>query len=77
VPERAGRLPFVDLDSHYYKVLEEFDKRFPQGAPSLVEADRLVVHGDVTFGAGVVVRGNAELDAEEPLRIDDGRVLGG
>jgi UTP--glucose-1-phosphate uridylyltransferase len=77
VPERVGRLPLVDLDSQYYKVLEQFDKRFPEGAPSLVEAERLVVHGDVTFGAGVVVRGDAELDADEPLRIDDGSVLGG
>ena len=77
VPERVGRLPFVDLDTDYYKVLEEFDKRFPNGAPSLVEAERLVVRGDVTFGSGVVVRGDAELEADEPLRIDDGTVLGG
>jgi UTP--glucose-1-phosphate uridylyltransferase len=77
VRERAGRLPFVDLDSRYYKVLEEFDKRFPRGAPSLVQAERLVVEGDVTFGDGVVVRGEVELEAEEPLRIEDGAVLGG
>jgi UTP--glucose-1-phosphate uridylyltransferase len=77
VPERAGRLPFVDLDSRYYKVLDEFDRRFPDGAPSLRDADRLVVHGDVTFGAGVVVRGEAELDADQPVRIEDGTVLGG
>ena len=77
VRERAGRLPFVDLDSRYYKVLEEFDKRFPRGAPSLVQAERLVVEGDVTFGDGVVVRGEVELEAEEPLRIEDGALLGG
>ena len=77
IPERAGRLPYVDLDSRFYKVLEEFDRRFPAGAPSLAQADRLVVHGDVTFGAGVVVRGELELDAQRPLRIDGGAVLGG
>ncbi len=77
VAERADRLPYVDLDTHFYKVLEEFDKRFPSGAPSLREADRLVVHGDITFGAGVTVRGAVELDAEEPTRIEDGRVLEG
>ena len=77
VQERVGRLPFVDLDSDYYKVLDEFERRFPHGPPSLIEAERLVVHGDVTFGAGVVVRGAAELDAAQPLRIDDGAVLGG
>jgi UTP--glucose-1-phosphate uridylyltransferase len=77
VDERDGNLPFVDLDSRYYKVLEEFDTRFPAGSPSMREAGRLVVRGDVTFGADVVVRGAAELEVEEPTRIDDGAVLGG
>jgi UTP--glucose-1-phosphate uridylyltransferase len=77
IPERDGELPFVDLDSRFYKVLEEFDKRFPGGSPSLREAERLVVQGDVTFGADVVVRGAVELKVEEPTRIDDGAVLGG
>jgi UTP--glucose-1-phosphate uridylyltransferase len=63
VPERAGSLPFVELDSRYYKLLDEFEARFPEGPPSLREAERLVVKGDVTFGAGVVVRGSAELEA--------------
>ena len=77
VPERVDSLPFVDLDARYYKVLDEFDARFPFGAPSLRDALRLVVHGDVTFGAGVVARGDVELDTDEPLRIEDGTVVGG
>jgi UTP--glucose-1-phosphate uridylyltransferase len=70
-------LPFVELDSRYYKLLDEFEGRFPAGPPSLIEAERLVVHGDVTFGAGVAVKGSVELQAEEPKRIADGSVLGG
>ncbi len=77
VPERAERLPFVELDSRYYKLLDEFEARFPEGPPSLREAERLVVHGDVTFGAGVVVRGAVELSPSEPERIADGAVLSG
>jgi UTP--glucose-1-phosphate uridylyltransferase len=77
VPERVGRLPYVDLDKRFYGVLEEFEARFPKGAPSLREAERLVIEGDVTFGAGVAVRGEVELETEEPLRIEDGAVLGG
>jgi UTP--glucose-1-phosphate uridylyltransferase len=77
VPERAGKLPYVDLDKSIYGVLERFDKRFPAGSPSMREAERLVVKGDVTFGADVVVRGDAELEADEPTRIEDGAVLGG
>jgi UTP--glucose-1-phosphate uridylyltransferase len=75
VPERAGKLPFVDLDSRFYKLLDDFETRFPSGPPSLREAERLVVHGDVTFGAGVVVRGSVELEREQPDRIEDGALL--
>jgi UTP--glucose-1-phosphate uridylyltransferase len=71
-----GRLPFVDLDKRFYRVIDEFESRFPAGPPSLRAAERLVVHGDFTFGAGVVVRGAVELEADEPLRIEDGAVLG-
>jgi UTP--glucose-1-phosphate uridylyltransferase len=75
VPERVGDLPYVELDPDFYKLLDDFEKRFPGGAPSLREAERLVVHGDVTFGEGVRVRGAVELDAGEPTRIDAGATL--
>jgi UTP--glucose-1-phosphate uridylyltransferase len=77
IPERDGKLPYVELDNRFYKVLEEFDTRFPAGSPSLRDAERLVVHGDVTFGADVVVRGEVELEVDEPTQIEDGRVLSG
>jgi UTP--glucose-1-phosphate uridylyltransferase len=69
-------LPFVELDSRYYKLLDEFEARFPAGPPSLIDADRLVVQGDITFGADVAVKGSVELQADEPQRIADGAVLG-
>jgi UTP--glucose-1-phosphate uridylyltransferase len=75
VPERASNLPYVELDSEFYKLLDDFEQRFPGGAPSLREAERLVVHGDVTFGEGVRVRGAVELEADEPMRIDPGTTL--
>jgi UTP--glucose-1-phosphate uridylyltransferase len=74
-PERDGTPPVVDLDDDYYKLLRDFEERFPEGAPSLVEAERLSVEGDVTFGRDVVVRGTAEVQG--PARIDDGAVLEG
>jgi UTP--glucose-1-phosphate uridylyltransferase len=76
VPERRDGLPYVELDPRFYKLLDEFEKRFPEGPPSLREAERLVVHGDITFAGGVVVRGAAELETDEPMRIDAGTVLG-
>jgi UTP--glucose-1-phosphate uridylyltransferase len=75
-PVRRNGLPFVELDSRFYKIIDDFEARFPSGPPSLREAERLVVHGDVTFGPGVVVRGNAEVSTDEPMQIAEGTVLG-
>jgi UTP--glucose-1-phosphate uridylyltransferase len=69
--------PFVELDPRYYRLLDDFERHFPAGPPSLRGAERLTVRGDVTFGSGVVVRGAVDLDAAEPLRIEAGAVLGG
>jgi UTP--glucose-1-phosphate uridylyltransferase len=49
-PEREGLPPpLVDLDPRFYKLLADFEARFPSGPPSLVRAERLVVRGDVVF----------------------------
>ena len=65
--------PFVDLDSDFYKLIAQFEERFPGGAPSLVRCERVVVEGDVTFGRDVVVRGSVTVRG--PARIEDGAVL--
>ncbi len=70
----AGEIPFVDLDSEHYKLVGEFDKRFPEGAPSLKEAWSLKVAGDWTFCKGVQVVGEVALDGPTG-RIDAGTVL--
>jgi UTP--glucose-1-phosphate uridylyltransferase len=63
-PERTSpEDTFVDLDPKFYKLMRDFDRRFPDGPPSLVDCARLVVRGDITFGAGVVLHGEVELDA--------------
>ena len=68
-------LPFVDLDDDHYKVVEEFDKHFPAGVPSLKGAESLVVKGDWTFGQGVRVQGAAKLDGARG-RVDAGSTIG-
>jgi UTP--glucose-1-phosphate uridylyltransferase len=76
---RSGTPPVVDLDDEYFKRLADFDERFGSGAPSLVDAERLAVEGDVAFGADVVVRGSVTVRAEGSgqRRIEDGAVLEG
>ncbi len=79
----AGRdgagAPLVQLDGRFYKLVRDFEARFAAGPPSLVEAERLTVRGDVAFGAGVVVRGavTVEHDGDGQERIDDGALLEG
>ena len=78
-PELADGLPLVELDADHYKLLRDFDARFPAGAPSLVECRRLAVEGDVRFGRDVIARGEVEVvnDGADQLVIDDGTVLEG
>lgn len=54
--------PLVDLPGEC-TTIAGFDERFPHGAPSLRGATSLTVRGDWTFGAGVVVEGDAVLAA--------------
>jgi len=68
-------IPFVDLDSDVYKHVGEFDKRFPEGAPSMKDAQALSVEGDWTFGHGVRVVGKVSLESDSAQRVEAGTVL--
>ena len=61
-PECATNLPFVDLDPRYYRHIEAFTARFPDGPPSLRSVTRFVVRGDVTFPGGLVARGHVHIE---------------
>ncbi|MBK9714287.1 MAG: UTP--glucose-1-phosphate uridylyltransferase [Kouleothrix sp.] len=73
----AGEPPVVELDPRYYRSIDDFEQRFPAGAPSLRECCRLSVKGNVLFGRGVVCRGGVQivnrLDAQR--RLPDGSIL--
>ncbi|CAN5855019.1 UTP--glucose-1-phosphate uridylyltransferase [soil metagenome] len=58
--QTSTRIPFVELGAPY-KLVDDFERRFPDGVPSMLDATALVVRGDWTFGAGVRVVGAAEL----------------
>jgi UTP--glucose-1-phosphate uridylyltransferase len=77
-PQRSGP-PIVDLDPRFYKLLHDFEARFPAGPPSLIACERLTVVGDVAFGRDVVVRGSVTIEHAGPgqRRIEDGAVLEG
>lgn len=76
--ERGGRPPVIDLDAAHFKLVDDFDARVPQ-PPSLVDCERLEVHGDVAFGTGIVVRGTVTVEHDGPgrLQLVDGTILQG
>ena len=67
--------PVVTLDDDHYKMVPDFERRFPAGVPSLRRCTRLEIEGDVTFGADVVIEGDVHLAG--PRHVDDGEVLRG
>ncbi|MBK0330181.1 UTP--glucose-1-phosphate uridylyltransferase [Brachybacterium sp. MASK1Z-5] len=75
--QQVPSAPTVSLDSDHYKLIGDFDARFPHGVPSLREATSLSVTGDHTFGRDVVARGDAVVGPEDPAQIPGGTVLGG
>jgi UTP--glucose-1-phosphate uridylyltransferase len=76
-PKRSDPAPLVDLDPKFYRRVQDLEVRFPHGAPSLVQAKRLKVRGDVRFGRGVVVVGDVAIEHADagPLVLQDGTRL--
>jgi len=74
-PGFDGPGPAVTLDKDFYKLLPDFEQRFPAGAPSLRRCRRFEANGDVTFGAGITAVGDVRVTG--PHHVPDGEVLGG
>ena len=74
-PTFDGPGPVVTLDDDHFKLVPDFEQRFPEGAPSLRRCRRLDVEGDVTFEGGVVVEGDVRVVG--PRRDAAGEVLSG
>ena len=82
VPNPDRRLPappLIDLDAHFYTLIDDLVARFPYGPPSLIDCSSLVVRGDIRFGRNVHITGRVRLthNSTQPLCIADGRVIAG
>jgi UTP--glucose-1-phosphate uridylyltransferase len=75
VSPAGDEVPFIDLDTDYYKLVTDFERRFPEGAPSLRDATSLTVSGDWTFGPKVKVVGDVTLKTAAADRVTPGSVL--
>jgi UTP--glucose-1-phosphate uridylyltransferase len=75
-PARTTKPPLVDLDPDYYKLVTDFEARFPT-TPSLLECDTLHIKGDIKFGSNVTLKGQVQLNNEtqEQRVIEDNAVI--
>jgi UTP--glucose-1-phosphate uridylyltransferase len=75
--QAAPHLPLVTLDEAHYGLIDDLQRHFPHGAPSLRHADSFSVRGDVYFGRGVVAWGKVEIHhtGEGPRHLPDGTTL--
>ncbi len=69
----------IDLDPEFFGSIDKLESRFPEGAPSLVQCERLTIRGDHRFEADVTIIGNVALvnDSEVPVTFESGRILTG
>lgn len=63
----------IDLDTGYYKRIDDFESRFPFGPPSLIACNSLQVKGDFNFGNNVKLEGRVALinSGDMPFVIED------
>ena len=68
-----SRPPFVCLDNKYFKLIHEFERRFPFGPPSMINCKSLKVKGDIYFSKGNTVNKDAVLinNSENPVVLPD------
>ncbi len=78
-PSRKVGYIVVNLESKYYKNIDDLEARFPEGVPDLLECEKLTITGDVIFGKNVKLIGNVVInnDTGKQLTIDSNSVLQG
>ena len=65
-PETTHPMITVNLDPKYYRNIDLFDQRFPEGVPSLCRCKSLTIEGDVRFESNVTIIGNVTIRNKSP-----------
>jgi len=69
--------PVIKLDPLYFGQIDDFEKRFPCGVPSLIDCEALTVRGDIFFNKDIVIKGNITLTntKNRPYTLESGLVI--
>ena len=72
-PARRLNTLVVELDPRYYRLIDDFEARFPHGAPSLIRCEQLTIKGDVCFGRNVAISGQVAITNQtgEQIKVPD------
>jgi len=78
-PKRHLSYIIVSLDGQFYNKIDDLQARFPEGAPDLLECQKLTIIGDVKFGANVKLIGEVVInnDSGKQVYIKAGTVIKG
>ncbi|MEA3348615.1 MAG: UTP--glucose-1-phosphate uridylyltransferase, partial [Pseudomonadota bacterium] len=71
------RGPVISLDPLCYRLVDDFERRFPAGVPSLIDCDSLRVKGDITFSQKIAIKGRVTLVNEDsqPVTLPPGLTI--
>ncbi|KPJ76940.1 MAG: hypothetical protein AMJ54_09725 [Deltaproteobacteria bacterium SG8_13] len=58
----------IELDPEHFGKIDQFDNRFRDGVPSLIDCESLFVRGDVKFERGVRIVGNITITNTRPTQ---------
>ncbi len=65
----ANALPMIKLDKRFYKLIDDFEARFPHGPPSLLKCENLIVEGDIVFAGKVTIEGKVQLQNNSEVQV--------
>ena len=78
-PERTtGRIQ-IQLDNRFYGKIDDFERHFAKGIPSLIHCERLEIEGDVYFEKEIAIRGCVRIrnPHDKPATIPAGTIIDG
>jgi UTP--glucose-1-phosphate uridylyltransferase len=62
-----GKVPYIELNEKFYKDINDFEKRFVNGIPSLKKCKSLIISADVYFEKNVEIIGDVKITKDRKL----------